>query len=378
MDRHGRKGLVAAVILACASAAIGLAQAQVLSFPIRAGKWLAAKDPALALTTQPSECLAKSADVETTWAAEVGRAVFRSPVLLGGQAAKAGVSCETCHRDGRANGDFLFPGVSGEPGTADVTTSVLSSHRGDGQENPRPIPDLGGPPDKFKISRAADKPDLANFLRGAITEEFDGAEPPPAVLDGLATYVRLLRPEACPATAVEPMTVGAAADDVSRAVRAAQGALTRKDEPTAQAVLESARAMLFLIDERYAIVGLEPERNMVRTASLDLGAAQGALRSGASSGPLLDLWLSRYPAWRASLVRAQPRSLYDRGVLERSLHGAASTPTVARAANSTAVTPSTGCTQSGAISASGPITNSRSAALGCGTTAPSSSTTVRP
>jgi hypothetical protein len=333
LDRRGRKALLAASVLACASAALGLAQAQVPSFPIRAGKWLAAKDPALALTTQPSECLAKAPDPETAWSAEVGRAVFRSPVLLGGQAAKAGVSCETCHRDGRANADFLFPGVSGDPGTADVTTSVLSSHRGDGKDNPKPIPDLGGPADKFKISRAPDKPDLANFLRGAITEEFDGAEPAPAVLNGLAAYVRQLRPEACPAAAVEPMTAGAAAEDVARAVRAAQGALARKDEATAQAVLESARAMLFLIDERYAVPGLEAERELIRAASLDLGSAQGALRRGASAGPQLDLWLSRYPAWRASLVRAQPRSLYDRGVLGKSLQGAASTPTVARAAN---------------------------------------------
>jgi hypothetical protein len=266
--------------------------------------------------------------------------------------------------------------VSGEPGTADVTTSVLSSHRGDSLDNPKPIPDLGGPADKLKISRAADSPELAKFLHGAITEEFDGGEPAPAVLTGLATYVRQVRADACPAVAVEPVTVSSAADDVARAVRAAQVALMRKDEPTAQAVLESARAMLFLIDERYALPGLEPERSLVRTASLDLGSAHAALRRGASAGPMLELWLTRYPTWRARLVRAQSRSLYDRGVLLSTL--TASTPTVARAANSMAVSPSTGCTQSGAISANGPITNSRSAALGCGTTTPSSSTTARP
>jgi hypothetical protein len=376
LDRRGRKALLAAFALACAS--LAAAQAQAPLFPLRAAKWLTAKDPVAALTTQPSECLARPADAETAWSVEVGRAVFRSPVLLGGQAAKAGLSCETCHRAGRGNVEFHFPGVSGEPGTADVTSSLFSSHRGDGTDNPKPIPDLGGPPAKLKVSRAADTPELADFLRGLVVEEFDGPEPAPAVLKGLADYVRQVRAQACPAATAEPLTPGAAADDVARAVRAAQGALARHDEPTAQTVLESARAMLFLIDERYALPELEAERNLVRTASLDLGSAQSALRRGDSAGPILDLWLSRYPAWRARLVRAQSRSLYDPGVLGRSLQGAASTPTVARAASSDAVSPRTGCTQSGAISASGPITNSRSAALGCGTTSPSASTAVRP
>ncbi|MGF7473737.1 hypothetical protein WFJ45_23635, partial [Salmonella enterica subsp. enterica serovar Minnesota] len=72
--------------------------------------------------------------------ARIGRAAFNSPLLLGGQAARAGLSCASCHRNGRGNPDFHFPGISGAPGTADVTASLLSSHRGDGQFNPKPIP----------------------------------------------------------------------------------------------------------------------------------------------------------------------------------------------------------------------------------------------
>jgi hypothetical protein len=374
LDRRGRKALLVSLALACAS--LAAAQAQAPAFPLRAAKWLAAKDPVAALTTQPSECLAKAADPQTAWSVEVGRAVFRSPVLLGGQAAKAGVSCETCHRGGRGNAEFLFPGVSGDPGTADVTSSLFSSHRGDGTDNPKPIPDLGGPPDRLKVSRSADTAELVTFLRGLVVEEFDGPEPTSAVLGGLAAYVRQLRADACPAKAIEPLIAASAADDVARAVRAAQGALARKDEPTAVTLLESARAMLFLIDERYALPGLTAERDLIRTASLDLGSAQGAIRRGAAASPILDLWLSRFPAWRTSLIRAQPRSLYDRGVLARS--GVASAPTVAAAASAPAVSPSVGCTQSGNTSATGPITNSRSAALGCGTATLPSSNTVRP
>jgi hypothetical protein len=300
-----------------------------------------------------------------------------APVLLGGQAAKAGVSCDTCHKNGRRNADLAFPGLSGEPGTADVTSSLMSTHRGDGVFNPRPIPDLGGPPDGL-VSKRLDAGQLSHFLNGIVTEEFEGETPAPAVLKGLATYVGRLDAAVCPAGPVQPVTVSAGSEDVARAVRAAKGALARGDPETAQAVLQAARSMLFLVDERYAAPGLERERSLIRTASLDLGSAEGAIRRKAPAEPLLDLWLSRYPGWRAALQKAEPRSLYAPRVLSAALSGAASTPTLASPASSAAVAPSTGCRQSGASSASGPITNSRAAALGCGTATAPSSTTSRP
>ena len=70
-------------------------------------------DPARALGSVPTECLRIPADPALAAKVEVGRAAFRTPVILGGQAARAGINCETCHRDGRTNPDFLFPGVSG-------------------------------------------------------------------------------------------------------------------------------------------------------------------------------------------------------------------------------------------------------------------------
>ena len=190
--------------------------------PLRALRWLApGADGARILTQRPVECLAIPAGADAAYQVEVGRAAFRTPLLLGGQAARAGIDCETCHRGARTNRDFDFPGLSGAPGTADVTTSLMSSHRGDGIDNPKPIPDLGGPKDKFKISQAPDSPDLDRFIHGIVTQEFDGAEPPPAVLQGLAAYVRALSPGACPPTASEAVRVGADVADARRAVRAA-------------------------------------------------------------------------------------------------------------------------------------------------------------
>lgn len=376
MDRPGRKALLALSSAAAALAIIGAAAAQVAPFPLRAAKWLAPKDQIAALVTQPSECFNLPADAELAWQAEVGRAVFRSPVLLGGQAAKAGVSCDTCHKNGRRNAELVFPGLSGDPGTADVTSSLMSTHRGDGVFNPRPIPDLAGPADKL-VSRQLDIGQLQHFLGGIVTEEFEGDPPAPGVLKGLATYVHQQSATACPAATVSPVDVAGGADDAARAVKAARGALTRGDDQTALAVIEAGRAMLFLIDERYAAPSLRSERSLVRTASLDLSSAEGAIRRKADARPMLDLWLDRYPAWRAQLQGAERRSLYDRAVLAAAI-GAASSPTVARPAKTSAVSPRTGCTQSGASSASGPMTNNRSAARGCGTITSPSSTTSRP
>ena len=81
-------------------------------------RWLApGTDAGQLLTRAPSECLAVPADAENAYEVELGRAAFRTPLILGGQAARAGIACETCHRSGRTNPDFDFPGVSGAPGS---------------------------------------------------------------------------------------------------------------------------------------------------------------------------------------------------------------------------------------------------------------------
>ena len=165
--------------------------------PIRDVRWLAAGVPVERVNELPPECYRPPTELKERRSAEIGRVAFRAPLLLGGQAARVGLSCSSCHRNGRTNPDFHFPGVSGGPGTADVTTSILSSHRGDGTFNPKPIPDLAGDPAKRIVTRDRGKRDLAKFIDGLITQEFDGPEPPHKVLDGLAAYVRAIAPSNC-------------------------------------------------------------------------------------------------------------------------------------------------------------------------------------
>ena len=280
---------------------------------IRAMQWVApGADPARALGSLPTECLKRPADPVAAHRVEVGRAAFRTPIVLGGQAGRAGISCESCHRAGRNNPDFLFPGVSGAPGTADVTSSLFSTHRGNGIDDPKPIPDLAGPRSALKVSQAPAERKLEPFIHGLIAEEFDGPEPSPAVLGGLAAYVRALDPAACPAASRQPLGVAMLMDDVRRALRAGQAEIARGDPATAGVMIAAARTRLGLIDERFDTPALATSRRALRTADRQLADAQAGLRAGRPDvSAALAGWLARSRPLEARLVSQSPRSLFD-------------------------------------------------------------------
>ena len=281
--------------------------------PLRAMRWLApGADKVRALSTRPTECLGRTSDLNEAYLVEVGRAAFRTPLVLGGQAARAGVACETCHKGGRTNPDFDFPGISGPPGTADVTSSLFSSHRGDGVDNPKPIPDLGGAKDRLKVSQARTGRALESFIHGLVTQEFDGPEPSPAVLDGLAAYVRALSPAACPKAPTETVSAEAYLEDARRAVRAAGAALGKGDKPTSALMIGAARSQLGLIYERYADRSLSGDRDSLTGADRQLAVAAAAARSGSpGAARQLSAWLVLSRSWGARLVRDESKSLFN-------------------------------------------------------------------
>ena len=270
-----------------------------LKLPVRDSQWLAPGTLYAGLSREPPECFVPPADPARRRQSEIGRAAFRTPLLLGGQAARAGLSCASCHRNGRGNPDFVFPGLSAAPGTADVTASLMSSHRGDGRFNPRPIPDLGGPRAALKVSQDPAAGTLEAFIRGLVVEEFDGPEPSPAVLDGLAAYVRALRPEGCRGG---DRRISLA----SRLVLAEQAVALAAAEQgeTRRLLFAAARSQLGAIDERFAIPGGEPARALLRDADRDLAA----LRSGNGD---LGAWRRHWPERRRQLLRLERRSLFD-------------------------------------------------------------------
>jgi hypothetical protein len=278
---------------------------------LKAERWLApGTDRAAVLGAAPAECLPAIRDPERRWRVEVGRAAFRSPLVLGGQAAKAGLSCNACHRSGRDNPAFQFPGLSGAPGTADVTSFLMSSKRGDDRADPRPIPDLSGPGERLKVPR--DGQALETFVHGLVTEEFEGLEPPAAVMDGLVAYVRALSPAACPKAATRPVTVADTLEDARRALRAADGALARRDSATAQAMVLAARDALGRIDERFADPSLQGERAFVRVSDFGLAALRQAMRSDdPGARRLIAEWIAASADLERRLVRVEDRSLFN-------------------------------------------------------------------
>jgi len=310
VDRQGRAAAVLGVGLAVVFAiAAGKTDLSV----IHAARWLApGADRVRALGSLPTECLAPASDPQTAYQIEVGRAAFRTPLLLGGQASRAGLACDSCHRNGRGDPDFFFPGISGAPGTADVTTPLLSTHEDDGVTNPKPIPDLSGPKSKLKVSQAPGDPGLASHIHDIATREFDGADPPPAVMVGLAAYVRALSPEACPEADHEPLRAALYVDNARRAVATAIAALDRKDPDTAAFVTLAARSQLGLIDERYDQPQADAARAALRAADLELAAAAADIRGhDPHARERLIAWLADAPGWTAVVEREEPRSLFN-------------------------------------------------------------------
>ncbi|HEY2346831.1 MAG TPA: hypothetical protein VGH80_13305 [Xanthomonadaceae bacterium] len=309
-----------ATLLLSAVALAGIVSAAVADrLPLRAARWLPPDHQAHDLAFEPTECLKPATDAQQARRIAIGRAAFRTPLLLGGQAARAGLACNSCHRDGRGNPDFDFPGLSGAPGTADVTSSLMSSHRGDGIDNPKSIPDLSGPRAALKISRDPSNRQLETFIHGLVTEEFDGAEPGATTLDGLAAYVRALSPEACPETSEQPIRMAGFVSEARDAAQAAQFALDAHDPGAARLMIASARSALGSIDERYALPGLERDRRLLRDADLELAAIQAAVDAGAKDVPLrLAAWLATTPRWSQVLERDEGRSLFDPDRLAKS------------------------------------------------------------
>ena len=298
----------AAVLIGAALLAAADRPAQI---PIRDVRWLAAGVPVERVNELPPECYLPPADPKERQSAEIGRIAFRAPLLLGGQAARVGLSCSSCHRNGRTNPDFHFPGVSGAAGTADVTTSILSSHRGDGTFNPKPIPDLAGDPAKRIVSRDPKKPDLEKFIHGLITQEFDGPEPPPKVLGGIAAYVRAIAPSNCGAGEVE-VTAASLLSEVDRALELARD---ERDPATARLLIGAARSNLGRIDERFQLPAIDGDRKLLDDADAELRALQEGLGSSIER-KLWSRWDGSWPARRRQFEADAPRSLFSNAVLE--------------------------------------------------------------
>jgi hypothetical protein len=296
---EGAIGKLIVGIWLAGAATVALAAAPPLFETLR---WTAPGAELEALSTQPSACL--SHDPRDKPLVQAGQALFNTPTLLGGQAAKAGLSCASCHINGRDNPHFMLAGVSDKAGTADVTNSFFSPARGNARFDPVPIPDLAVP---GKISREADEKALEPFIRTLIVEEFAGHEPSSAMLDALAAYVRAI--QNCPGGGRD--AVARKLDDqfalIDAAITGAKEMAERDDRQAFRTLIAAARHQLGVIAERYAGSSLVRERALLLKASRELqalGQDPDAVRALAN-------WQSRFNGTTANRLRAaEPLSLY--------------------------------------------------------------------
>lgn len=251
------------------------------------------------LTQQPATCLSAPTDA----AVRRGELLFNSPLLLGGQAAKAGLSCAACHRNGRGNPDFVFAGISGAPGTADVTSGLFSKVRADQVFNPVTIPDLAAPDGRVMVDRDQEGA-LEAFLSAQIIEEFSGAEPDKAVIADLAAYIRSLGVAACDAASDKTQTWS---DEMVRLRVGADHLASERSEP-APAYRLAMRAALGRLHERYPA-------SLFEDTSKELVALGRAL-----SGPVGATALNaRLDALERDLKRGERHSYYNEAQLARML-----------------------------------------------------------
>jgi hypothetical protein len=265
-----------------------------------------ASDVVSAATETHGDCLGRtSTEIET------GRALFRSPYVLGGPAARVGLSCEACHAGGRVNARFLLPELSGAAGTADVTSEWSSKTRGDGVRNPVPIPDLSGVSRKSTFGAARD-PSLDHFVQGVIVEEFQGPPPSAAAIAGLSAYLRALDPAAC--TQSRRLRLADLADDVRRALAAARAHAAAGDADTSRALRLAAQDRIAQIAVRLPPPAFAGDRARFESLARELGA--GAPLDGDVYGAG---WMVRFDAAvRRAELRAR-RSYFNPEVLRAAL-----------------------------------------------------------
>lgn len=300
--------MIAAATLAVGA---GVALAAPGDLVMQAQRWTAPGKELELLSTQPVACLTNASADEAL--VQAGQALFNTPMLLGGQAAKSGLNCAACHVNGRDNPHFLLAGISGAPGTADVTSSFFSTARHNAIFDPVAIPDLAKP---GKISRDPQDKALEAFIRNLIVDEFSGAEPTPATLQALATYVRAIGE--CRDHSITPHAL---TDQLALTDAALTGTVAmqeRSDDRAAKLLIGSARHQLGLIHERYAARQTAPERRALLKASRELQAIND-LPYSQKAGRLV-VWRKSFENDVASrLIKTEKRSLYSRDLLAKHL-----------------------------------------------------------
>ncbi|NOX82812.1 MAG: hypothetical protein GXP06_07480 [Alphaproteobacteria bacterium] len=272
------------------------------------------------LSSARHECVRPAENPDMQYLVDIGRLAFQSPMLFGGPAARGGLSCESCHQGGRDNPNFFLAGLSGEAGTADVTSALFSKVREDGVFNPVPIPSLVGIAGKATFGTQAPAASLSDFIENAVVDEFQGAPPPPVVVSGLSAYIAHLDETGC--VAATTRTITADMRQAQRAIELVGEALARDDVAAADFLLVSAQGQLGQVHERFAGPGLKNQRRALERLSRNVAAIRTNLRAGDDASASLAAVMVGAKTIIGDLEQHRRQSLYDVETLRAALRAA--------------------------------------------------------
>lgn len=117
-----------------------------------------------------------------------GDMLFDSPEIFGDPGRSLGITCSTCHNRSDINQSFFIPGVSHQPGAADVDGAFFNPNFNDIRSDSLDIPTLRGLRFTAPYGRDGRFASLRDFTRNVIVNEFGGEEPTPFMLDALVAY----------------------------------------------------------------------------------------------------------------------------------------------------------------------------------------------
>ncbi len=119
----------------------------------------------------------------------LGDMAFDSAEIFGEPARSLNITCNTCHNKGVTNPNFFIPGLSYRKGGMDVSNSFFEPHANNGIFGHIDIPDMRGIRFTAPYGRNGRTASLREFIRNVIVLEFNGSEPDPMMLDGMAAYI---------------------------------------------------------------------------------------------------------------------------------------------------------------------------------------------
>lgn len=303
------------VVIACLCLPALTTQAQANTILPAAARWLAPNVSLSVMAFTPVECLNPAAPPTVV----LGRLAFESPALLGGQAARMGLACASCHLAARANPHFYLAGISNVAGRADVSQSFLSSSGGNDEFRPVPIPDLARQAQRGISDR--NQPAFYAKLQQLIQVEFDGQAPLPEVFDAVATYLQNIDERYCEAllTATRPRTWQADWQRLLETKALLHTALAQDNSAMVEFLVRVARYRLETIYRATALAEqLALQRGLVAVsrALLDVVAAPTV----AARLQALDQWQQQLARLQPQLIAAAPASAYsDRALAQFEL-----------------------------------------------------------